>query len=456
MVSGSKEELIDSLCWETIAPFCTLDQVLNARLVCRSFCKGIGNGLSLKVCADYLSQYLQERNIYFIPRLKDWDSSATQALDTDEVSSDDFRLDKLLHVLRVMKYLPKSMVVAFNATYGRHCLPVQWDETEEYPMYQTYDQCERGGSNCPTCRLKPKVQDGYSSYRPMNDVHDYAVAPNKRRQLLDLHEYAPICIPNLPNDLICPHCRVADRRTLVLSEFSYKSEHAAQPNRVRLSFTPSDDVYDDDDDYYNEGGFGNLAYRTNRILLTNRGLRYANQPDSDDDEDSFGSSSEEEEQPAPKRQKSGARAPARHRPGFRFAPKFDDMAIPTRRRPIQLKSHCKFAISIHCTNCQEFGIFAPAGVCWNRDFCCAYRKGEASETTLVGGALVRQRCSAKDCDLPIACPHCAQGSFLEQYEVTQDMQDGVTRPSHCATCNLTYCDRHADLSTSCNHPVASH
>lgn len=426
----SQEHVLASLPWGMVAEFVTFDDMLNARLMCHSICEGIGDSLSSEFCAQYLSKCLTARNMYFIPRLSDWKESATQ-LGTEELflSETNLYFDKLLRVLRVLKWLPKSMAVAFNGKYGRHCLPLKWDEDENRATLQTFSPCRRGKSNCPTCRLKLRVlplkegdQEGLlagtgrSLTRPSTDVHDYLEIHNKQGRQLDLHYYAPKCIPNLPNDLICPQCKVSDRRTLVLSEFSYKGEHGNvgdRPNRVVLSWTPR---FDDSDD---------------------------------DEEEEIGCSSQEDEEnppPSPKRQKTeSCGSTASH-----FPPRFDDMAIPIRIRPIALKPDCKFTTSIHCANCQEFGVFAPAGVCWNQSFRCANRKLQLPER-LVGGALVRQKCSSKDCNLPISCPSCAHNRVHESYSTENRKPLPVTRQSHCGSCRQTFCDNDAWLSTNCHH-----
>eukprot|EP00980_Cylindrotheca_fusiformis_P030564 scaffold25036_cov166-Cylindrotheca_fusiformis.AAC.3 len=396
-----EEELIDSLPWKAITPFCTLDQVLNARLVRRSLCEVIGNGLSPQECADYLSHFLVQRNIFFIPHLQHWKESATQEVDAQMFgTANDLHLDKLLRVFRVMKHLPESMAVAFSGKHGRHCLPLKWDEEEKRAKIHTYAPCRRGKSNCASCRLKLKVRESESSFRPTNNVYDGIEAYDKQQRQIDLHEYSSKCIPNLPNDLICPQCKVGDRRTLVLSEFSYKSDvHSRRPDCVLLSFTPS--------------------FR----------------------------SSEKEEQPAPKRQKTAERAA---NPGASlFPPRYDDMAIPTRLYPLELKPDCKFAMSIHCTNCQEFGIFAPAAVCWNQDFCCAFRRTQPLDATMVGGTMTRKKCSVNDCNRPTCCPQCAHDSSHHAYE--DDRAQVVLRTYHCCSCNQTYCDADAWLSTTCHH-----
>jgi hypothetical protein len=420
----SQEDVFYSWPWETIAGFCTFDEILNARLVCHSFCEGIGDGLSSEFCAQYLSYCLTERNIYFIPRLSDWKKTATQ-LDTEElfVSETRLYLDKLLRVLRVLKYLPKSMAVAFNGKYGRHCLPLTWDEQEQKATIQTFSPCPRGKSSCPTCRLKLKVEpmageDEEASVAttrrtpimPTNDVHDYLEIHNKQGRQIDLHCYSSKCIPNLPGDLICPQCKVCDRRTLVLSEFSYKSEPGSvggRPNCVVLSWTP-------------------------RI----------------DDDDGDDGSSHEEAQGPPTRKRQKTEQVENSAPSV--ATMFDDMAIPTRVHPIAFKPDCKFTTSIHCTNCQKFGIFAPAGVCWNRIFCCAERKRQLPDK-LMGGVLVRQKCSREDCNLPISCPQCAHNSVHGSYEDEREQSLPLTRQSHCDSCQITFCDNDAWMSTICHH-----
>jgi len=133
-----------------------------------------------------------------------------------------------------------------------------------------------------------------------------------------------------------------------------------------------------------------------------------------------------------------------------FPPMVEDMAIPIRSHPISLQRDTKFVISIHCTKCREFGIFAPAGVCWNQSFCCAERGRTIGDKT-IGGVLVRQKCSSPECNSPVSCPQCAHSRIHEGYQDNNGESSPVIRVSHCDNCRLTFCDEDAWLSNICHH-----
>jgi hypothetical protein len=70
-------------------------------------------------------------------------------------------------------------------------------------------------------------------------------SPPRKRLRLDV--YHNKCLPNLPSDLVCPVCRVIDRRTLMLTEISYVTrpgtERRVDVGRAQqdwpLTFTPA-------------------------------------------------------------------------------------------------------------------------------------------------------------------------------------------------------------------------
>jgi hypothetical protein len=407
-MSKKANNLSYSLPWEIITRFLNFDEILKVRVVSQAFRQCIEDCLSSDFCSRSLFRFLEERNIYLVSG--DLENFMTLATQSDEI--DDFFLtetsnyfNKLLLILRVLRYLPKSVVVAFNGKYGRHCIPIQWDDQEKDAILQSFSPCER--EQCPTCSLKlPSQSPIHSTYT--NNIYDYLEFHNKRG-VVDLHQYVPKCIPNLPADLRCPNCLVTNQRTLILSEFSYKSESGGatdRPSHTLLTWTPKIDA-----DVESSSDSGEQVTKRQKVEFEER---YTRNP---------------------------------------FPPMFDDMAVPVRTQPLRLKSDCKFAISIHCSSCQKFQVFAPSAVCWNNAFRCEERgkqHGYGKYHTIVGGVLVRQQCSSPDCLRPVSCPHCAHNISHRGYD-DEEQDYTVIRKSNCASCNLTFCDEHAWLSTICHH-----
>jgi hypothetical protein len=463
-MSSLDEDISAVLPWGVIAEYCSFGQVLQTRLVCRPWCEAIGEGLSLSFCVRHLSRCLTERNVYLLSDLDSnsnnnnnngWKDSATQSnhatlttvlqqkqqSTTGPTDSDSTFLDQLLRVFRVAQHLPQQVAVAFNGKYGRHCLPLAWDAELQTSGIQSYPSCCRRKQKCPTCRLKLTrlIQDQTTAAAQGStsiSIDDHLELRNKRGPI-DLRCYAPKCIPNLPPDLTCPLCRTTDQRTLVLSEFSYKSEPGAatdRPSHVFLTWTPQmeeDNDNDDDDDDGSSRSGDDDGHRQEAGTGTGR------------------------VSPAHKRQKTGPSSntttTARPHP---FPPMYDEMAIPVRNEPIRLKSDCKHAISLHCSKCRNFGIFAPAGVCWNRGFVCHERGRHLEEDphgTLLGGVLVRTKCSLPDCHRPVSCLHCAHHPWHRRYEQFYGTTLPIRHTSHCNECEQTYCDEHASVSTVCRH-----
>ena len=188
-------------------------------------------------------------------------------------------------------------------------------------------------------------------------------------------------------------------------------------------------------------------------------------------------------------------------------PMYCDMAIPCRTTPIPYKPDNKHAISLHCTSCNEFGILAPASICWDPNFPCHQRgmyltdrqqddqdpvedndghqasmkalatdpsindddgKNDGSRfrridptPTMVGGMIVRTRCSTAGCNRPTLCWQCHHsiwhhpyddgGTNWMNYSQANLGSPTVRHSSHCPSCRETYCHEHAWLCTICHH-----
>lgn len=221
----------------------------------------------------------------------------------------------------------------------------------------------------------------------------------------------PTFIPNLPADLICPKCCTTESRTLVLSDFSYKAHENFPSHRlahVDLMWNPHLDNTHKQKDTDCEG----ISSRPSK---------------------------------RPKNGTNTSQSP------LQFPPRYAETALTIRSEPIPLKTDAKFCISIHCSACREFAIWAPASVCRHVDYVCHERGRQLqADNTTLGGALVRTKCSLPDCNQAIACPYCAHQIWHEPYS-SSGGQRQVRHVSHCDVCRETYCADHAWVSTVCHH-----
>jgi hypothetical protein len=421
---SAEVDLFAGLPWAVITEYASVQEVLQARLVCRDWCLAVTESVGLDWCAQHLSQCLRDRNLYLLTNTNsEWKTSVTQTNVTDLLvvqanSSSTSCLDQWLRVLRVMKHLPASIAVAFSAKYGRHCVPMTWDDQTKTSAILNYSKCQT--PNCPTCQLKPPAR----KEKTKNDSIDHHLELHNKRGPIDLTHYAPKCIPNIPSDLTCPHCRTRDRRTLVLSEFSYQSAPAAatdRPNNVQLTWTPRQDD-ETDGELISEEEEDSSNYKDHTTLSPPAAKRSKLESVADED---FST------------------------PSSSFPPSqvYDDMAIPIRHEPIRLKSDSKHAMSMHCVQCQKFAILAPAGVCLDREIVCPERGRHLDDSTILGGVLVRTQCTLPDCHKPIGCSQCAHHTWHDAY----DGGERIRRLSHCDTCKQVYCDEHAWISIVCHH-----
>ena len=488
--ADNNDDVFSLLPFGSISDFCPLSDILNLRLTCLQVCEAVGEGVSLEYCCTHLSRVLEEQNSHLTLSLlttttnnnnnddddcDDWKQSATTTTraaaaaatttthHNDQTiirnlfsSSNDYcYLDKLLRVLRVFKHLPRSLVVAFNGKYGRHCMPIEWDSTERRVKVKSFPPCPRGRHRCESCHMKPNIipalQQQSSTIRnnsTMNIDEYLELNASKNKGKIDLRNssYIPKCIPNLPGDLICPNCQRNDQRTLMLFEFSYKSESVVgRPDQTLLTWTPaSTTTSTDDTDAASEGdtddddGGGS----------------------DDDDDSSIRHDNKRQKTDDPSTEKEESPSPPPRCCYYSYSPPvmYDDMAIPVRDRPLQLKQDCKFAISIACTNC-GWSVFSPASVCWSRDYVCgvrnvqvhnedSYTSSGGGSNTLLGGVLVRQKCSQPDCYCSVTCPSCANTTNHDSYSQGNNYYHP---PSHCNSCNVTFCNQHSWLSTICHH-----
>ncbi|GAX10750.1 hypothetical protein FisN_14Lh271 [Fistulifera solaris] len=346
----------ESLPWGRVVAFLRLQEMLSCRLVSTIVASRIDEELLPSDCTSWLRKEFRDRNLFLIPGNVDrkWmDASHDDAdvfLNYFKSSNKQSPLDSLVRCLRVCKSIPKEAAVVFSGKFGRHILPLPIDDVRHVP-------CGRGKQNCETCRFKipRKPRSSTQKESKLDSVLQIAVSP---REILVLDEYFVKCAPNLPRDLICPLCRVTERRTLLLTEMSYPVPQEAAQGALKnmLTYTPSLE---------------------------------------------------------PQRK----RARTDHPPCF--PPLVPELLIPGHTAPsvdgddsdeesVQHEDF-KHALAIHCTNCREFGVFAPAGLCRgmvaSRVDCLGKTRIDCS-----GGILCRTQCFYPSCMHAASCRDCGAQS----------------------------------------------
>lgn len=263
-----------------------------------------------------------------------------------------------------------------------------------------------------------------------------------KKHRFDLTKFYPKCMPNLPSNLRCPLCRSNKERTLVLSMLSYQSSGVT--NNTPLTFTPHNN-----DDFSEAEG------------------ESSEQEDGNDEADgnsNNGIGSDEETRRGRKRQRVED-TPHDLPEEFAYPPTFDDVMLPHRNEQIQSKHNAKFAISIHCTSCQNFGVAAPAIPCNHEAFSCFHQveplefgssnTGMPGRST-VGGILVRSKCSNPRCSGATMCRSCCRRAKHRPYATDLNPEEPVKSKCWCKRCNPSgdggiYCNDCAWITTVCHH-----
>lgn len=351
----------------------------------------------------------------------------------------------IFHILR--QCLPMEVAVAFNAKYGRHCIPLKWNTETNQAEPQLYDACCK--KKCRTCKF-PIPADVTVDAK----IHSLIQIQNKNGKPLDLKHFYNKCIPNLPSNLTCPSCRCTDKRTLVLSTYSYPS--SAGGRNTLLTFTPRD-VDDESSDESSSD---------------------TDNDDDDEQEDDYAVEPQRKKQRLDKEQNDDAAS------SFAFPPVYEDLALPTKWEPLERTPDAKHVIAIHCVSCQKFGMVAPAGPCCNDNFPCHERTRQvtiAARAATIGGVFMRRKCSNEACLHAVSCEACSRAvehpmfdrdivEASESGEASDDNDNGneaddddagdsatdgnamiVNHKTRCQTCNLRYCNECAWLSTICHH-----
>jgi hypothetical protein len=174
-------------------------------------------------------------------------------------------------------------------------------------VFQLYPRCERIA--CSTCVLDSRKTEKSTSERGRT--------------------FVPTCVPNLPNDLACPVCNVSDRRTLILTEMTYRCADEASAREQFLTFTPA-------------------------------GWDHASAHDNSENSSTEGNDETDNDTPS-----STSLSCAHHTTNF---PPLHDQAFISGDR-ICLRGY-KHGIAIHCSNCFQFATFTPARRCPRYDCRC--------------------------------------------------------------------------------------
>jgi hypothetical protein len=373
------DEMAMTVPWDVVSSYLSLREVLSLRLASSQVAMVLSDNLGYEQCSDYLHVELMRRNVYVFNDARNWrharrapavhcndesnnpcllswlarasHSSSEEAMTNSSGASGRpaSRLDSpfclLLRCLRVTGHLPRQLVVAFSGKYGRHCWGLS-PRNGAPSVVVRHSDCHRrtAGRRCVTCRTQietvPMTTTQHASAdpsesqalpftidltlcipvgAPKRDRHTstdqtHGLVPKRVR----LDKYHTKCIPNVPSDLVCPCCVVTDRRTLVLTEMSYKTEAGTErisPSTRSLTFTPAAPEVNGE-----EGARGD---KKKRLRL---------------DEEGCESGSES----------SPELFPPMHGESF-FYNLFVDPAMDV-----------KHAISLHCDGCGKFGVLSPA------------------------------------------------------------------------------------------------
>ena len=404
--------------WELVVEFSSLDEILNLRLVSRSMADCMSQISPFK-CASLLQKRLTSSQVSLVSN-GSWKKPCQDYvafLTRPETSA----LDTLIRTMRAMQCLPTEMAIAYSGKYGRHAIPLKFNQERKSVEVFSYPECRR--RNCPSCRMRiPHDASGDA------EIYNFITIRHKKHRF-DLTKFYPKCMPNLPADLCCPHCRSGER-TLVLSMLSYES---ASVDNKSLTFTPKNDQdffeaeSEDDEEGIDDGG--------------------ANEEDNGDDP------------PDRKRARlDDTVADTTPTDSFSFPLIHgNDIALPHRDGPKRAQDNSKFAIAIHCTSCQEFGVVAPASPCLKDEFAChhvAESMQFADRTSTVGAVLVRNTCA--HCDKATLCTSCCLRDKHRPYASDVNQEEPVFLKYWCKHCHASgeegiHCPTCAWMTTVCHH-----
>jgi hypothetical protein len=417
--------------WECIAPFLCFSDMLSLRLTSSTVANVLLQMIGPKDCARWLREILLQRNLYVMKSTQQWrdathnDVSILQACllpiqttlqdtitGTTTINTTSLPLDTLLRYMRCFHYMPSQAAIAYNGEYGRFCFPLS-EDIESDTKVISYDACHRGKKHCNTCQLDVPIipnddDDSDSSDSNQNEqthptddtsgneqstdnssdgdvrapaiVHDIAncfVIATAHGDL-DLNQYIPKCIPNLPSTLVCPVCRETRRRTLMLIVGVYRTRPECADGRhwrMPLTFVPLED--------------------------------------SD---------------PKHRRRRKNGHQDKRQKYMTTYPPMYREVAIPAlmdtsdgypRLLPSDVDDYRTF-LSMHCAECERFGVIAPTMICPglqqhksqdNDHYYCQCIDADqnwsyAGARCVVGGVVRRTQCFRDGCLRGMLCSEC--------------------------------------------------
>lgn len=178
----------------------------------------------------------------------------------------------------------------------------------------------------------------------------------------------------------------------------------------------------------------------------------------DDDDDDDGAEE-------PQRKKPRISAPQNSSNDSEFAfpsSTLEDLALPTKWEPLERTPNTKHAIAIHCVECRQFGVVAPASACCREEYPCQERTRQVTvqgRAATIGGIFVRRKCSTRDCLHGVSCEACSRARNHPMFDrdnipPTEDgpgLQIFAHDVARCLTCNLRFCSECAWQSTVCHH-----
>lgn len=348
-------------------------------------------------------------------------------------------LKQMLRIFRISNYIPKEAVVGYSGKFGRQVIGLENDNSiplpEPSPVYYG-DRCERNGTQkCPTCKFKvPRHQQAQeSSGANGNDqsLHQYFAITVKGNMFLDLNKCYPKCFTNLPQFISCPICNDHTQQTLVMSDMCYESDRGTenpQTHQMKLTFTPAERpeitvAHGSDEEA--SSSFMALPSRPSKRARRDRQKRnlaphllgQTLRPPSS-------SSMRTIERPLP-HDADAHEADEVKPPSLlveeEFPPRYQEMMIPGIAK--RHTSNAKYGITIFCTQCREFAVIAPAGLCHsesvhhsmevptNRTLQLSPPRPAVDPPFVVGGILQRQQCT-NDCEFTMPCSYCRRERAL--------------------------------------------
>ena len=442
-------EVID-VAFSDICDFLTFHEALQMRLLGRHLRDLVEECLTEDQCSSFLEKKLKRENAYVFHDTREW-REATQTdytilkkvINPNNTSKpkDLFPFRTLLNLIKIMGALPMEAAIGYSARYGRVVIPqdeqvrIMIAEAEEEPRSngRMYGPCLcPKDQKCQGCKLIDNIptrkeivttegrvdEEGYS----VDDFYSCSRQSDGEEVKVELKTYYPVCVPNLPSNLQCPVCRESSRRTLFLTEVSYQSSETSRDFRsTPLTFTPlkTDET----------------GSKRPRLEETWRDRLFP--------KDSY--------PPAPYRE-DGVH----------------------KNVPIEHTPDKKTCISIHCENCKQFGLLAPAVPCHTLGFPCEAIRAQPQDGSVrdelydadLGVVLVRRQCNAageQPCSKAPLCTKCSSEVWHHVWEGRPDDRQQhhaylnnhginfIVFCSSCVTCDLRLCHEHAWMSTVCHH-----